>query len=137
MINMQTINTMTIVISRVAYAGFPQSDADPEPRTLVLPAFPIPRSFEWMLVHGSSMDLGTEESIRDGDAIQVDRSDLEPRAGKVFVIQVAGLGNVVKRVRFIDGLYWLCSDNPDFEDFRADEATIFGRVARIVRMLDV
>lgn len=132
---MNTILTATIA-ARVVFAGLPQFDPELEPQMLTLPVNVVSRTLESMIVCGSSMDSGHENSIRDGDVIRVDRADLEPRVGKVYVVAVVGLGEIVKRVCLIDGLLWLCSDNPDFEDFRADEAVIVGRVKDIVRLIE-
>ena len=75
-------------------------------------------------VSGMSM----QPTFTDSETVLIDKSltDLEDRG--VYLICVEGQGVCLKRARLRRGAWWLTSDNPDHDDFQADEATVIGRV---------
>ena len=75
-------------------------------------------------VSGMSM----QPTFTDSETVLIDKSltDLEDRG--VYLICVEGQGVCLKRARLRRGAWWLTSDNPDHDEFQADEATVIGRV---------
>ncbi|MEC5128495.1 S24 family peptidase, partial [Verrucomicrobiales bacterium BCK34] len=54
-------------------------------------------------VSGDSMDDGTEDGIRDGDMVLVDRSLTALRNGGLYVLEIIGDGYTVKEARKLNG----------------------------------
>lgn len=87
-----------------------------------------------LVVQGDSMtdprDPDGEHSLREGDTVLVDPSLLEPMPGKLFVIELAGGGMVVKMAdRLPNGEWWLRSYNEEAHPpFQWDEAAVKGMV---------
>ncbi len=91
---------------------------------------------EAVRITGDSMTAGnTETDIKDGDVVLLDTKDTVIKDSRVYVVQIPGVGAVVKRVRFygtpIDSMM-LVSDNTKYAPFAPDEARVVGRVFEIV-----
>lgn len=90
-----------------------------------------PRAAAAMYVDGDSM----LPRLRHGDTVVYDRSDVELRDGRMFVVSRAG-DEFVKRMRHYDGRWWMSSDNrsdPTWSQDRPvslehDEFRVLGRV---------
>ncbi|WP_027480999.1 LexA family transcriptional regulator [Deinococcus pimensis] len=126
-----TLDHIRVPVRALANAGIPLDD-EGGAGTATLDTELVPRTdyrggMVVLEVHGESMTLDGE-GIRHGDRVYVDRSDLELREGKIYVLNVHGAGTVVKRVRRYDGEFWLTSDNPDYPPLRPDAVTVVGRV---------
>lgn len=72
--------------------------------------------------------------LRDGDAVVFDQADIEPQEGKMYMVRWTG-HEYVKRLRFFDGRWHLCSDNqndPEWKDprpiYEGDDFEVRGRV---------
>lgn len=80
--------------------------------------FPAPRKkyrrtgavFE---VEGQSMTRPDGSGIRDGQVVFVDTSMTTPVESGVFLIHLEGDGFTVKRIRRVNGKWWMFADNPD------------------------
>jgi len=80
--------------------------------------FPAPRKkyrrtgavFE---VEGESMTRADGSGIRDGQVVFVDTSMTTPVESGVFLVHLDGDGYTVKRVRRVNGRWWMFADNPD------------------------
>lgn len=59
------------------------------------------------IVKGSSM----EPRLYEGDKVLINTDSKTPKHGKVFVLTIGG-APVVKRLKKIDGTWWITSDNP-------------------------
>ena len=91
----------------------------------------------WLRSHAISPDLcdmisvsgdSMEPSLPDGCSILVDRGQQELREGRVFVLRTRD-GLVVKRVRRVDDLWFLVSDNPSWDQVSLDvDDTVIGKV---------
>lgn len=71
---------------------------------------PAPEGSYWTRISGDSM---RDAGIRDGDCVLVDPG-AEPRDGDIVLAHLAGLGQVVKRLRVTDAGIALESANKDF-----------------------
>lgn len=107
-----------------ANGGRPSEYVVPVKHELVRPST---RAFE---VQGDSMNMGTPDSIRDGDWVLVDTALTEPVAGKIFLLKIDGDGLAVKRLRRIGGDWLFVADNPEAheEAWRDDQVEIVGLV---------
>ncbi len=72
----------------------------------------------WARVSGWSM---RDEGINDGDMVLVNVK-LEAKDGDLVLAHLAGLGQVVKRLRVRDGFIALESANPEFEPIVVDDS---------------
>jgi len=62
-------------------------------------------------IEGDSM----EPTVSHGDVVHVDRSDIDLRDDKIYLVEIEGSGYVVKRAREYGNTVWfLVSDNPEF-----------------------
>lgn len=86
-------------------------------------------------VTGDSMS----PTIKDGDAVLYNRAETQPRAGKIYVINLPDEGGVVKRLFLENGMLRVASDNPDkqyqdrFFDPDTEQVQVLGRVRWIGR----
>ncbi len=113
-------------------AGFPSPATDYEEQPLDLNGFLIrhPVATFFVRVQGDSM---TGAHIFDGDLLVVDRAE-EARSGHIVLAQIGG-ETVVKRLRRMDGQFWLCSENPAYPNFPITEdaeTVLWGRVMHSV-----
>ncbi|MBB5361384.1 S24/S26 family peptidase [Deinococcus humi] len=84
-------------------------------------------SHEIVRISGDSM----HPTLRDGDHVAVDPSELELAVGRVYVFHIIGDGHCIKRVeRLADGQLWLVSDNRSHPPIRPDEVEVRGRAVR-------
>ena len=68
------------------------------------------------------------DDIRDGDYLLVDRNLATLNDGKIYVVEIQGDGFSVKRARKLNGSWYLVSDNPTYESFRANQIRVIGQV---------
>lgn len=76
-----------------------------------------PEHTMWARVSGWSM---RDAAVRDGDLVLVN-TRAEPKDGDIVLAHLAGLGQVVKRLRLRDGRVALESANPDFEPIEVED----------------
>lgn len=95
----------------------------------------IPRSYadrenmHTYMVLGDSMDDGTADGIRDGDAVVCNHADTDLFIGKIYVVKLPGNGILLKRVKEDEsGELFLASDNSKYRDKSPEDAQIIGRV---------
>jgi SOS-response transcriptional repressor LexA len=131
-----------VPIYALASAGLSATEAQPlhDYAPIAFPREAWHPALRLFLAVGESMDSGREDGIRHGDILQVDMREVDPRPGRVCVVQAAGDGIFVKRVRQFGAALWLMSDNPDQEryaPFQVDEARVLGSVFNVTRSVPV
>lgn len=75
-------------------------------------------------IEGDSM----EPHVPHGSRVYVDVRLTDPQEGKMFLIHIHGDGFVVKRAKQVGHSWLLLSDNPAYQAFTPDEATVVGQV---------
>ncbi|WP_440978554.1 LexA family protein [Sphingomonas pseudosanguinis] len=112
-------------------AGFPSPAQDDMEEPIDLAAWLIeqPAASYIMRVEGGSM-VGA--GINDGDLIVVNRA-VRPRAGSIVVALVHG-DRTLKRLKKLDGRYWLVPEAEGFSHILVDEyVDIWGVVVSVAR----
>ena len=112
-------------------AGFPSPAQDDMEEPIDLGAWLVehPAASYIMRVEGQSM-VGA--GINDGDLIVVDRSK-QPRAGAIVVALVHG-DRTLKRLKRLDGRYWLVPEADGFAHVLVDEhVEMWGVVVGVAR----
>jgi len=99
-------------------AGFPSPARDYIENSLDLNDLVVanPVATYFVRVEGDSMSYAR---ILPGDILVVDRS-VEPSDGKIVIAIIDG-DLTVKRLRIIDGDYWLCPENDKFQAVKIEE----------------
>ncbi len=99
-------------------AGFPSPALDYMEERLDIGKYlvPHPTSTYFVRVEGYSM---INAGIFPDDILVVDRS-LDAVNNKIVIAIIDG-ELTVKRLKIIDGIYWLCPENDDYKAFKIDE----------------
>ncbi|MFM9420688.1 LexA family protein [Thermus scotoductus] len=100
--------------------------------------YPIPAdlyrpSTAIFFVSGDSMDDGSEDAIRDGDMVLVDRSLTAVRNGGLYVLEIIGDGYTLKEARKLNGEWVFIPWNPAHPVLRPDEVRVVGEVYAVNR----
>lgn len=74
-------------------------------------------------VRGDSM----HPTLRDGDLVLIDMTQINPAGGGMFVVEESG-ALMVKRMQLRDGKPWLISDNKSYGEYESQGVKIIGRV---------
>lgn len=108
-------------------AGFP-SDVTGEQVKEYIYVHGSPDNSYALIVDGNSM----APDIRDGEYVLFIPNG-EAQAGDVVIVNDEFGRSMVKRLLIKDGLPWVCSDNPEYPDFRVNEHyRLMGRVVEVV-----
>jgi phage repressor protein C with HTH and peptisase S24 domain len=133
-----TENWLMMPVRDIAAAGngLPNSEDSYDYGMIAVPRAAMRNGIEAVRITGDSMTAGNPETdIKDGDVVLLDTKDTVIKDSRVYVVQIDGIGAVVKRVRFygtpIDSMM-LVSDNTKYAPFAPDEARVVGRVFEIV-----
>ena len=129
-------------IYALASAGLDATEVEPLHKfaPLMMPVQSWHPALRMFLAVGHSMDSGREDGIRDSDTMHVDMRDVDPVPGRVCIVEIAGKGVFVKRIKRLGGSLWLVSDNPDdakYPDFQVEDARILGTVYNVTRNVKV
>lgn len=74
--------------------------------------------YVYFTVQGNSMDNGTETGIQDGDTLVADTSDLNARAGHIYLWDIPSVGPCIKKLGWTAELGdCLISLNPEHRPF--------------------
>jgi transcriptional regulator with XRE-family HTH domain len=79
-------------------------------------------------MRGDSMDDGSHQAIKEGDAMLVDEGTRSLTEGKAYLVMLPGSGLTVKLARKLRGEWWLFSRNQRYEPFQAEDAEILAIV---------
>ncbi|MBW6396160.1 S24 family peptidase [Thermus sp. SYSU G05001] len=84
-------------------------------------------------VSGDSMDDGSEDAIREGDMVLVDRSLTTLRNGGLYVLEIIGDGYTLKEARKLNGEWVFIPWNPAHPVLRPEEVRVVGEVYAVNR----